>query len=94
MENVKAITSSCPIHRVRIHRLTEPSVYLAIIQSIMSTFHASSLALFRQVRFFIRNHIRDVWLFRADYIISLASKSVKNSPWPPHKVTTHKTLRL
>lgn len=37
-----------------IHRLIELSVYLVIIRSIMSTFHATSLTLFRQVRFFIR----------------------------------------
>lgn len=41
-------------------RLIELSVYLVITESIMSTFHASSLALFRQVRFFIGS--RDVWL--------------------------------
>lgn len=80
----------------RIHRLIELSVYLVIIRSIMSTFHATSLTLFRQVRFFIRNHVMFGYLaLPANYIIS-CSQSLKNSPWPPHKVTgtTHKTLRL
>lgn len=80
----------------RIHRLIELSVYLVIIRSIMSTFHATSLTLFRQVRFFIRNPVMFGYLaLPANYIIS-CSQSLKNSPWPPHKVTgtTHKTLRL
>lgn len=60
MQNVKVIIFADTYAVVSImfstyvlQRLIELSVYLVITESIMSTFHASSLALFRQVQFFI-----------------------------------------
>lgn len=60
MQNVKVIifagsyaVVSIMFNTYVLRRLIELSVYLVITESIMSTFHASSLALFRQVRFFI-----------------------------------------
>lgn len=60
--------------------LIELSVYLVIIRSIMSTFHASSLALFRQVRFFIRNPAMFGYSALQRIILSLAT-----SLWRIHR---------